>query len=359
MGIEQVIKQAELISQQACQISQRSELALQKTDQILQKSEHILEKSNQILDKSDHVMDKSDHILKQSEQLRELVEFGPNWNGIKTAHPSGHFYSPVTDPEDLSKRSWEIWPPDPKPCQDIAFSDDTHQAVLSDWFPKYINDFDYPKQSADPGKFFTQNSQFSWLDAPTLFVLMRELKPRQVIEIGSGFSTLLMADIIHRFLQNETRLSCIEPYPRDFLKKEIPGLHTLHVERVEKMGFDIYRQLQAGDILFVDSSHVSKTGSDVNFIIFEVLPKLPMGVYIHFHDIFLPNDYPKDWAIAENRSWNEQYLIQALLMNSNAYEVFFGCSYAYAHHDKLVARALSLAEDSAYAGSSLWLKKIS
>ena len=277
--------------------------------------------------------------------------------GYSSAFPGGHFYSPVTNPADLATREDEIWTDAPFTCHDISFNDPLHQAILAEWFPRHMGRYDYPESCEDPDRFFTRNPMFSWLDSRALFVFLLECQPRRLIEIGSGYSSLLTADVNHRFLGNAMEFSCIEPYPRDFLKKGFPGLGKLHQTRVEKTGLGIFNELEAGDILFVDSSHVSRTGSDVNFIVFEILPRLPQGVMVHFHDIFLPQEYPRQWAIDENRSWNEQYLLRALLMNSNTWEVMFGCNYAHLSHRPLVASALNTDENRALSGSSFWIRK--
>jgi hypothetical protein len=106
-------------------------------------------------------------------------------------------------------------------------------------------------------------------------------------------------------------------------------------------------------VLFIDSSHVSKTGSDVNFLYLEVLPRLAPGVWIHLHDIFLPNDYPREWVLEEERSWNEQYLVQALLMYSRAFAVRFGSACAFHLFPELVESVFG----SRLGGGSLWIEK--
>lgn len=274
---------------------------------------------------------------------------------ITSSHPNGHFYSPVTDPADLANRQDEIWQDPPPPCLGIDFNDDSHRQILGDWFPRHIGHYDYPEFEGAEGQYYTRNSQFGWLDSRALFVMIRELRPSRVIEVGSGFSSLLTADVNHRFLGDSAEFTCIEPYPRKFLEKGIPGLGQLMVQRVETVELDFFESLAGGDVLFIDSSHVSKTGSDVNYLVFQVLPRLPAGVLIHFHDIFLPFEYPTDWAIGENRSWNEQYLLRALLMDSKAYKVVFGCSYAHFRFPDLVASGLG---GKALSGSSFWLEKI-
>ncbi|MEO8801981.1 MAG: hypothetical protein ABI304_11880, partial [Rudaea sp.] len=119
-----------------------------------------------------------------------------------------------------------------------------------------------------------------------------------------------------------------------------------------------FTALESGDVLFIDSSHVAKTGSDVNYLYFEVLPRLAPGVRVHIHDIFLPHDYPREWVLDENRSWNEQYLLRALLMHSKGFRVIFGCSYAFWRFPELVRTALAHPNGHAFAGGSFWIERI-
>ena len=114
------------------------------------------------------------------------------------------------------------------------------------------------------------------------------------------------------------------------------------IARVQEVPLTEFEDLQSGDILFIDSSHVAKTGSDVNFLYFDVFPRLRPGVRIHIHDIFLPQDYPQEWALDENRSWNEQYVLRALLMFSSRFRVLFGSFFAFRYLPDLVSAALEL-----------------
>jgi hypothetical protein len=127
---------------------------------------------------------------------------------------------------------------------------------------------------------------------------------------------------------------------------------------VQDVDPQLFDELDSGDVLFIDSSHVAKTGSDVNHLCFEVLPRLRCGVRIHFHDIFLPADYPKPWVLDENRSWNEQYVVRALLMFSSVFRVLFGSSYAFAAHAEALREALGEPGGAYYGGGSLWIEKI-
>lgn len=269
----------------------------------------------------------------------------------------GHFYSPIVNLDEVKQAAARIWPNQPETLG-IDYNDANHIDWLTNEFPKYLPDYDYPLEEPTQGShyaFYHHNSQFSWLDAKTLFVLLRSLKPRRMIEIGSGFSSLLTADVNRRFLHHQLELTCIEPYPRPFLIEGVPGIRSLLQSKVEEVPLSVFTNLQAGDILFIDSSHVSKTGSDVNYICFDILPRLQAGVVIHIHDIFLPADYPKEWVLGEWRSWNEQYVVRALLMFSTAFEVLFGCHYAVYRHAELVKQALG---GELYGGGSLWIKKL-
>lgn len=277
---------------------------------------------------------------------------------VRLVHPPGHFYSPIVDPELLKPQADRLWPAEPR-MSGIEMNDDSHRAILEDLFPRFIAGYDYPDhlpQGAPEDRYYDRNSQFGWLDSRTLLVLMRAWRPRRIIEVGSGYSSQLMADVNRRFLDGECAITCIEPYPREFLAKEA-GIELV-VACVQDVPLSQFDALQPGDILFIDSSHVAKTGSDVNWLFFEVLPRLVPGVRIHVHDVFLPHEYPRDWVLEENRSWNEQYLLRALLMHSTAFRVVFGCLYAYSRWPDLVAKAIALPDGAAYGGGSFWIERV-
>lgn len=266
----------------------------------------------------------------------------------------------IVDPDDAIAQTSRLWPATAVDVLGIDFDAAAHRQILVTDFPAFMPDYQYPELQdvhAAEYEFFTRNSQFSWLDARALYVLLRKWRPRRIIEVGSGFSSLLMADVNRRHFAGTTQITCIEPYPRPFLQAGAPGISQLIEQKVQDVPLDVFSQLTAGDILFIDSSHVAKTGSDVNYLFFEVLPRLAAGVRIHIHDIFLPNEYIYDWVVTENRSWNEQYLLRALLMYSTAFRVVFGCAYAFATMPELVQSALAHPKGCAFAGGSFWIEK--
>lgn len=302
-------------------------------------------------------------ILNRVQKSKSFVHGPARWVNeaavIKTAHAPGHFYSPVVDPAELATWQEQLWPAPPTLPPGIDFNHQQHVKVLERWFPRHYKNYDYPETAeaaADEIQFYTRNSQFSWLDSRLLFVLLMALKPRRIIEVGSGFSSLLMADIKTRLGSQGPHITCIEPYPREFLRHPNLQIDQLIVEKVQNVKLDLFLSLKAGDILFIDSSHVIKTGSDVQYLYLEILPRIPTEVLVHIHDIFLPAEYPKEWALEENRSWNEQYLLQALLAHSNKFSVFFGCCYAHYFLSESLSKALGRSGKPSYGGGSFWIK---
>ncbi|HEY8329241.1 MAG TPA: class I SAM-dependent methyltransferase [Rhodanobacter sp.] len=267
------------------------------------------------------------------------------------------FYSPLVDVIDVIRRGDTFWHPDP---QDLGIDFHTREqtALLAACAP-FLAQYNYPAMGAADAKldaFYDGNSQFSYLDARMLFALMQLWRPARIIEVGSGYSTLLMEDVNRRLLDGATQITSIEPYPRPFMQRLGKRGITLIEQKVQDVPFDRFTELQAGDVLFIDSSHVVKTGSDVNALIFGVLPRLSAGVRIHFHDVFLPHEYPESW-VREGRSWNEQYLVRALLQfGTNHFRMLFSSAYAATCLPDVVAGALGGTPQS---GGSLWIEKLS
>lgn len=166
------------------------------------------------------------------------------------------------------------------------------------------------------------NDFYGELDAAIYYAILRESKPSKVIEIGCGYSTQIAALALFKNQQEGEagKIICIEPYPEPQLTKANLEVELI-TEKVENIDLKVFEQLGAGDILFIDSTHTVKFGSDVCREILEILPKLTSGVWIHFHDIFFPYDYPPKWLIEERRAWNEQYMLEAFLAYNHGFEV--------------------------------------
>jgi len=250
-------------------------------------------------------------------------------SGIPKLFPDGHFYSPLCDPAELRERKTQLWPPEPRQppwTLGIDFRIPEQLELLTRHFSKYAADVDFPRSGSPTStRYVYENDQYPGLDAEVLFCMLRHLRPRRVIEVGSGYSTLVTAEVNRRYFDNAIAFTCVEPYPRSVLRAFLDagnqGLSACIEKRVQSLSLDTFTQLGQDDILVIDSSHVCKTGSDVNHLILNVLPMLAPGVVIHFHDIWLPDEYPFEWAVEQGRNWNEQYLLQAFLQFNDSFEV--------------------------------------
>lgn len=272
--------------------------------------------------------------------------------------PSGHFYSPCCDPEELRSMEDYIWPTSKiVDSPGIDYNIRTQLELLNE-FARFSSQIQFAlnEGSSDNVQYFYANDQFPCLDAEALFCFLRFLRPARIIEIGSGYSSLIMAEVNRKFFSETIQISCVEPFPRQFLLDGIPGISELVKEKVQLVPLSFFDRLRRHDILFIDSSHVSKTGSDVNYELFEILPRLAPGVYVHIHDIFLPDDYPKKWAIDDLRNWNEEYLVRAFLQFNSHFEIAWSSyllSTRYQEETQRVfPRFLSLG-----AGGSLWIRR--
>jgi predicted O-methyltransferase YrrM len=180
--------------------------------------------------------------------------------------------------------------------------------------------------------------------------MIRHLKPQRIIEIGGGYSTQLAGKALAA--NRRGTLTCIEPYP-ERLNGAGPNVELIQ-KRVEEIDVNFFSCLEANDILFIDSSHTVKFGSDVCYEFLELLPRLAPGVWVHVHDIFLPHDYPAEWLIERRMALNEQYLLEAFLSFNEQFQVALANYWLCLDH-----RAEATRVWPANAGaSSLWMKRI-
>ena len=215
---------------------------------------------------------------------------------------------------------------------------------------------DFNNYSGELDQLDTHNPSFGAGDAELYYVMIRNYKPKRVIEIGSGFSTLIALEAIKRNSAEgyETELTCIEPYEKDWLEK-MPGI-TLLRKPVEQIPAGFFQSLQENDILFIDSSHIIRPENDVLFEYLELLPALHKGVLIHIHDIFSPRHYRKDWLTELYRFWNEQYLLEAFLYYNKSFQILFSLNYLKKdHYDVLKQTCIHLS--TVDEPSSFWLQK--
>jgi len=265
-----------------------------------------------------------------------------------------HFYSPFPSKKVIRNYAFEIVPDQ---ISSINLQTEEQINLLCDLERFYIS-LPFSEVKTNNLRYYYLNSYFSYSDAIFLFLMIRKLKPKKIIEVGSGYSSSVMLDTNELYQNHEIVFTFIEPYPnrlKTLLKKEDLKYVTIHEDIVQNIPLDTFRQLQDGDILFIDSSHTTKLNSDVNYIIHEILPVLSKGVYIHFHDIFYPFEYPKDW-FEDGRAWNEQYILRAFLQYNHHFEIILFNSYLEKKIPDVLREKLPLTLK--HRGQSIWIKKL-
>lgn len=265
--------------------------------------------------------------------------------------PPGHYYSPIVNLADLDREAIA----NASQPLDIALDSDamleTLRAITAHYQPGQFP----ASQSED--RFHLDNGFFGIGDAIILSGMIAEKRPTQIIEVGSGYSSAVILDTLDR-LDLQTACTFVEPYPErlhGLLRAADHSRVTIHESPVQKVPLGVFEALNSGDMVFFDTTHVSKTGSDVNHEIFEILPRLKAGVLIHFHDMFNKFEYPLNWIFDHSRSWNEIYTLRAFLMNNDAYEILILSDYI-AHTRG--SESLAICHDFMInPGGALWLVK--
>ena len=233
------------------------------------------------------------------------------------------------------------------------------QLKLLDELAHFYAEQPFKEDPTEGMRYYYSNGYFSYSDALLLYCMIRYAKPKRIIEIGSGFSSFVMLDTNERFFDNSIRMTFIEPYPdrlRSRLKNTDHNAVNLIPKRVQDVELERFSELRAGDILFVDSSHVSKVGSDVNHILFEILPRLSPGVFVHIHDIHYPFEYHEDWILKRQWFWNEAYLLRAFLQYNSAFKIRIWNQFLSKHFPEKVEKCMPLAAKN--PGGSLWLQRV-
>ena len=282
------------------------------------------------------------------------------WERLGIHIVPNHFYQPIPDVRYLDDRLWET----PSALVGIDIDEQSQTELLSQFYDAYKHEYDlFPTSKTSRSyEYFVNNGNFESVDGEILYCIIRHFKPKRVIEIGSGNSTYLSALAIQINKEEDPKYTCeftaIEPYPNKVLQDGFPNLSSLIKEPVQSVPLSAFKELDENDILFIDSSHVLKVGSDVQYEYNEILPRLNKGVLIHVHDIFLPFEYPKRWIRQEHRFWTEQYLLQAFLTYNSAFKVVWAGHYMHWKHPELLEKAFGSYRREKIQPGSFWMKKI-
>lgn len=273
--------------------------------------------------------------------------------------PPGHFYSPIVSSKDaqqfFSKFVTELTP------ESLVGVNFDRKHILSMWYmllPHMIS-APFPVEKTFSFRYFFNNPAFGYADGSLLHAVLRHFEPRKIIEIGSGYSSANIVDTLERFPVEGVEVTFIDPYPElliDLLDPKPTIQYRIIGERVQDVDVACFESLNRGDLLFIDSTHVLRTGSDVCFELFEILPRLKAGVIVHFHDVFWPFEYPEDWVANQGRSWNEIYALRAFLTNNEDWRIImFGDFMAKMERDVVLETYPRFFLNT---GGSIWLEKL-
>jgi hypothetical protein len=293
------------------------------------------------------------HALEYIRQLEDRSQpvFQDEWV------PRGHFYSPYPDLEQIRARDAEIFSQD-KPIVGINLHEEAQLALLHQMADVYQSMPPFSDTPVEGLRYYYMNDNFAHSDGIILHAMLRLLKPKRLVEVGSGFSSAMTLDTNELFFNNSMELTFIDPYPERLYKLMKPRDRktvTVLPVPVQEVAPDFFEMLEAGDVLFIDSTHVSKIDSDVNYLYFEIFPRLNKGVNIHIHDIFYPFEYPRIW-VYEGRVWSESYLLRAFLLFNHAFQITYFQNMMYIKHHEFFKEYMPLCLKS--GGDNIWLKKI-
>lgn len=291
-------------------------------------------------------------------RIRRTLDFFSKEAALTNYFERGHFYSPLPDCSDgmrFAAKASERPVVNGLPSIDLR-ADAQKKLLLKimDLYP----DFDWSEQRLPGRRFHFSQGWYKQADSICLYSMLRLFRPRYIVEVGSGYSSALMLDVDELYLGKQTSLTFIEPHP-DRLESLLIGNDRSRVriigQPVQYIPMDAFADLKSGDFLFIDSSHISKVGSDVNFLILEVLPRLPVGAFVHFHDIFWPFEYPAEW-IGQGTAWNESYLLRAFLMFNSNFEIVLWVPFCARTWPELIKERMP--NYMIDIGAAIWIRRV-
>jgi hypothetical protein len=245
--------------------------------------------------------------------------------------PPGHYYSPIPSMEDINEFGRRVTTVEPLPGIDV---NEEEQLTLLEELAKFYPSMPFTDAGSPGLRYRFDNPSYSYADAIFLYTMLRYLRPRRLIEVGSGYTSALTLDTSDRFLESQVECCFIDPNS-DLLSSLTTDHDRLRYRviqsRLQDVDLGLFDILEPRDILFIDSTHVSKVNSDVNRLFFGILPRLAPGTMVHIHDVFPGFEYPLDW-LRQGRAWNEQYVLRAFLQFNTRYRIRLFGSYMILRH---------------------------
>ncbi len=286
-------------------------------------------------------------------RLRELL--GGGARAVQFV-PLGHYYSPVPSLEEIERDRARLFGPPPRELPGIELNEQGQLELLRS-FANLYQELPFPIDREPGLRYWFDNPSYSYSDAIFLYCMLRHARPRRIVEVGCGYSSCVILDTDERFLGDRARCTFVDPYPDlllDLLREGDLARVRLLRSRLQDVPLKEFLGLEANDVLVVDSTHVAKVGSDVQHLFNEILPRLRSGVYVHFHDVFYPFEYPEEW-IREGRAWTEAYLLRAFLAFNREFEIVAFNTYLERFHRQWFERHMPLCLRN--EGASIWLRR--
>jgi hypothetical protein len=291
-------------------------------------------------------------ITSQIPSVKKLLKYQTMWE-------PGHYYSPIPDEQTalmIAERSRDKL----FNLKGIDLREESQIKLFDDLVP-YMKESSFRNEQKIEGhRFYNKNGAYGYSDALILEAMIRHLKPTRIIEAGSGFSSALMMDVNEKYFDRQIHLEFIEPFPErllSFLTTDDKKRVGLNVCGLQTIDLSLFQSLEKNDILFIDSTHVAKAGSDLLFLFFEILPVLKSGVYIHFHDIFNNFEYMAfHYQWSKGFAWNENYFLRSFLMYNTAFEIVLFSNFLDTKYKDLIEQTMP--DYPFFTGAQFWMKKL-
>ena len=284
--------------------------------------------------------------------MRRLMKYQTLWE-------PGHYYSAIPDKQTglVTTSKSQV---SSAPIQGINLNEDSQLSLMDELIP-FMKASSFRNEEKMVGhRYFNKNGIYGYSDALVLESMIRHLKPSRIIEAGSGYTSALMMDVNEKYFNNSINLEFIEPYPErlfTLLSDEDKKRVVLRLQGLQSVDLSVFKNLEENDILFIDSTHVAKTGSDLLYLFFEILPVLRRGVFIHFHDIFYNFEYlPDHFNWAAGFGWNENYFLRSFLMYNNQFKVVLFSGLLEAKYKDRIAEKMP--DYPFFTGGQFWMKKV-
>lgn len=261
-----------------------------------------------------------------------------------------HFYWPVKDSRALKAYDFDT----EFPLDGVDMKTESMKALISE-----LSAYNEEYKSIHTESGYTSNG-----DGAILYSMVRKFRPKRIIEVGSGNSTVVMSAAIEKNYSEDSvdrSIVSVEPYPKPVLLDLVSKSRNVSLiqKQVEHLDVSLFQKLGAGDLLFIDSSHVVDIANDVHFLYLHVLPQIPEGVLVHIHDIRFPYEYPREWVLTAKKYWAEQYLLHMFLAFNDSFEIVLASNYMCQKYRGIMSDAFYGLEkhDDGWPGS-FWIRRI-